>query len=113
MRIGFRLGFWVDPAINYMFRRAVMDLVKAKKVDTTSRYTSLRDLDAGNNLQFVLLNRTPPHAQSLSGWQRLVARLAGLLRQLGASQQESFGLGNPSVTLKNIHFRTPKGLRQR
>ena len=108
VRIEFHLGFRVDHAINYMFRQVVTDLVKDKEIDITSRYNSLRGQDVVGDFQFVLLNRTLPYAQALSAWQRLVARLAGGLRQLGVSQQDSFGLDNSSVTVENIPLLTPE-----
>ncbi|RYY13613.1 MAG: hypothetical protein EOO36_15550 [Cytophagaceae bacterium] len=108
VRIEFHLGFRVDHAINYMFRQVVTDLVKAKEIDITSRYNSLREQDVVGDFQFVLLNRTLPYAQSLSAWQRLVARLALTLRQLGVTQQESFGLDNSSVTFENIPLLIPE-----
>jgi KUP system potassium uptake protein len=108
VRIEFKLGFRVDHAINYMFRQVVTDLVKAKEIDITSRYNSLRGQDVAGDFQFVLLNRTLPYAQSLSAWQRLVARLAGGLRWLGVTQQESFGLDNSSVTFENIPLLVPE-----
>jgi KUP system potassium uptake protein len=108
VRIEFKLGFRVDHAINYMFRQVVTDLVKAKEIDITSRYNSLREQDVVGDFQFVLLNRTLPYAQSLSAWQRLVARLAGSLRWLGTTQQESFGLDNSSVTFENIPLLIPE-----
>ncbi len=108
VRIEFRLGFRVDHAINYMFRQVVSDLVKNKEIDITSRYESLRDEDVVGDFQFVILNPTLPFAQSLSGWQRLVARLSGALRWLGASQQQSFGLDNSSLTIENIPLLTPE-----
>ncbi|RYY16616.1 MAG: potassium transporter Kup [Cytophagaceae bacterium] len=108
VRIEFHLGFRVDHAINYMFRQVVTDLVKAKEIDITSRYNSLREQDVVGDFQFVLLNRTLPYAQSLSAWQRLVARLALTLRQLGVTQQESFGLDNSSVTFENIPLLVPE-----
>ena len=108
VRIEFHLGFRVDHAINYLFRQVVTDLVKAKEIDITSRYTSLRTQDLVGDFQFVLLNRTLPYAQTLSGWQRLVARLAGGLRWLGISQQESFGLDNSSVLVENVPLLNPE-----
>ena len=108
VRIDFRLGFRVDHAINYMFRQVVTDMVKDQEIDITSRYNSLRGQDMVGDFQFVILNRTLPYEQSLSSWQRLVARLAGALRWLGSSQQESFGLDNSSLTLENIPLLTPE-----
>ena len=108
VRIEFHLGFRVDHAINYMFRQVVTDLVQNKEIDITSRYTSLRDQDLVGDFQFVILNRTLPYAQSLSAWQRLVARIAGFLRQLGVSQQQSFGLDNSSLTIENVPLLTPE-----
>jgi KUP system potassium uptake protein len=108
VRIDFHLGFRVDHAINYMFRQVVTDLVKAGEIDITSRYASLRDEKQVGDFQFVILNRTLPYAQALSGWQRLVARIAGALRWLGASQQQSFGLDNSSLTIENVPLHTPE-----
>jgi KUP system potassium uptake protein len=108
VRIDFHLGFRVDHAINYMFRQVVTDLVAAGEIDITSRYESLRSEKQPGDFQFVILNRTLPHAHSLSGWQRLVARLSGFLRRLGSSPQESFGLDNSSLTIENIPLLTPE-----
>ena len=108
VRVEFRLGFRVDHAINYMFRQVISELVKTKEIDITSRYSSLRDEDVAGDFQFVILNRTLPYAQSLSGWQRLVTRFSGALRWLGSSQQESFGLDNSSLTIENIPLLTPE-----
>ena len=105
--VEFRLGFRVDHAINYMFRQVISDLVKTKEIDITSRYSSLRDQDVAGDFQFVILNRTLPYAQSLSGWERLVVRLSDGLRWLGSSQQQSFGLDNSSLTIENIPLLTP------
>jgi KUP system potassium uptake protein len=108
VRIDFNLGFRVDHAINYMFRQVVTDLVQAGEIDITSRYASLRDGKQVGDFQFVILNRTLPYAQTLNGWQRMVARIAGVLRWLGASQQQSFGLDNSSVTVENVPLHTPE-----
>jgi KUP system potassium uptake protein len=108
VRIDFNLGFRVDHAINYMFRQVVTDLVAAGEIDITSRYESLRSEKQPGDFQFVILNRTLPHAHSLSGWQRLVARLSGLLRRFSSTQQESFGLDNSSLTVENIPLLTPE-----
>jgi KUP system potassium uptake protein len=108
VRIDFYLGFRVDHAINYMFRQVVTDLVAAGEIDITSRYESLRSEKQPGDFQFVILNRTLPHAHALGGWQRLVARLSGLLRRLSSSQQESFGLDNSSLTIENIPLLTPE-----
>ncbi|GAC1372841.1 MAG: KUP/HAK/KT family potassium transporter [Hymenobacter sp.] len=108
MRIEFRLGFRVDHAINYFFRQVINDLEQTKEIDVASRYESLRGEAVVGDFQFVILNRTLPYAQSLSGWQRLMARISGALRWLGASQQESFGLDNSSLTLENIPLLIPE-----
>ena len=108
VRIDFYLGFRVDHAINYMFRQVVTELVQSGEVDISSRYESLRHEKQPGDFQFVLLNRTLPYAHSLSGWQRLVLRVAGGLRWLSASQQQSFGLDNSSVTTENIPLLTPE-----
>lgn len=108
VRIEFKLGFRVDHAINYMFRQVVTDLVAAGELDILSRYESLRSEKQIGDFQFVILNRTLPYAQVLSGWQRLVARLSGALRWLGASQQQSFGLDNSSLTIENVPLLTPE-----
>jgi KUP system potassium uptake protein len=108
VRIDFHLGFRVDHAINYMFRQVVTDLVAAGELDITSRYESLRSEKQPGDFQFVILNRTLPYAHSLSGWQRLIVRLAGGLRRLSSTQQESFGLDNSSLTVENIPLLTPE-----
>jgi KUP system potassium uptake protein len=108
VRIDFHLGFRVDHAINYMFRQVVTELVAAGELDITSRYESLRSEKQPGDFQFVILNRTLPYAHNLSGWQRLIVRVAGGLRRLSSTQQESFGLDNSSLTVENIPLLTPE-----
>jgi KUP system potassium uptake protein len=107
VRIDFKLGFRVDHALNYMFRQVVTELVKAKEVDITSRYESLRGQDMAGDFEFVILNKTLPYEQLLHGWQRLVLRLHGWLKRLGSSEAESFGLDNSSFVVENIPLRVP------
>jgi KUP system potassium uptake protein len=108
VRIDFYLGFRIDHAINYMFRQVVTDLVNAGELDITSRYESLRSEKQPGDFQFVILNRTLPYAHNLTGWQRLIVRVAGGLRRLSSTQQESFGLDNSSLTVENIPLFTPE-----
>ena len=103
VRIEFHLGFRADHAINYMFRQGATDLVKARKIDTNSRYESLRGEDVVVDFQFVILNRILPYAQSFSAWQWLVARVSGL----GSNQQERFGLDTSFLTIENVLLLTP------
>ena len=107
IRIEFRLGFRVDHAINYMFRQVITDLEENREIDITSRYESLRERDVVGDFQFIILNKTLPYAQSLSGWQRLAVRLHSVLRWLGSNEQESFGLDNSSLTVENVPLLTP------
>ncbi len=107
VRIDIRLGFRVDPAINYMFRQIVGDLVKNKEIDITSRYESLRGQEVVGDFQFVLLNKTVPYQHFLRGWKRLVLRLHGWLKWLGVSDQESFGLDNSTFTVENVPLQMP------
>ncbi|WP_375419416.1 KUP/HAK/KT family potassium transporter [uncultured Hymenobacter sp.] len=107
VRIDFKLGFRVDQAINYLFRQVVGDLVKHREIDITSRYESLREQDIVGDFQFVLLNKTLPYERFLRGWQRVALRLHGWLRQLGVSEQESFGLDNSTFTIENVPLQTP------
>ena len=85
VRIDFRLGFRIDQAINYMFRQVVTDLVKNKEIDTTSRYTFLRDQNIAGDFQYVLINKTLPYEYLLHGWKRVALRLHGWLQWLGVS----------------------------
>jgi KUP system potassium uptake protein len=107
VRIDFRLGFRVDPAINYMFRQVVTELVRGREVNITSRYESLSQADIVGDFQFVILRKTLPNQQFLTSWRRPVLNLYDALRRLGASERESFGLDNSSVTVENVPIQLP------
>ncbi len=107
VRIDFRLGFRVDHAINYMFRQVVTDLVRNHEVNITSRYESLSQAEIVGDFQFVILRKTLPNQQFLTSWRRPVLNLYDALRRLGASERESFGLDNSSVTLENVPIALP------
>ena len=107
VRIDFKLGFRVDQAVNYMFRQVVTDLVKNREIDITSRYESLREQDIVGDFQFVLINKTLPYEHLLRGWQRVLLRLHGGLKWLGASEQENFGLDNSAFVVENVPLHMP------
>ena len=107
IRIDFYLGFRIDQAVNYMFRQVVSELVKRGEIDITSRYESLRGQDVVGDFQFVILNKTLPYEHLLHGWPRLVLRLHGWLKRLGASEPESFGLDNSSFAVENVPLHMP------
>ena len=107
VRIDFKLGFRVDQAVNYMFRQVVTDLVRNREIDITSRYESLREQDIVGDFQFVLINKTLPYEHLLRGWQRVLLRLHGGLKWLGASEQENFGLDNSAFVVENVPLHMP------
>ncbi|MHB1921268.1 MAG: KUP/HAK/KT family potassium transporter, partial [Chitinophagaceae bacterium] len=102
IRIDFRLGFRVEPRINLMFRKVVEDMEKNKEVNTTSRYTSLSKNNVEGDFQYILIENFLSYDNDLPIYERFIMKAYFLLKKLGLSEQEGFGLDSSYVTIEQF-----------
>ena len=98
--ITFRLGFRIEPRINYLFRKVVEDLVNNKEVNIQSRYASLEKSNITGDFHFVIMRRFLSFENELSLKDGLLIKTYFLLKQLSLSDEKEFGLDYSNVTIE-------------
>jgi KUP system potassium uptake protein len=102
IRIDFRLGFKVQPRINLLFRKVVMDLVENREVNITSRYESLERTSTIGDFQFIVMEKYLSQDNDLPIWERIIMKLHFWVKQVSLSEERGFGLDPGNVTIEQF-----------
>jgi KUP system potassium uptake protein len=102
IRIDFRLGFKVQPRINLLFRKVVMDLVENREVNITSRYESLERTSTIGDFQFIVMEKYLSQDNDLPIWERIIMKLHFWVKHMSLSEERGFGLDPGNVTVEQF-----------
>lgn len=102
IRVEFKLGFRVQPRIDYMFRKVVQDLVHNKEVNITSRYTSLERNNIVGDFQFVVMEKYLSQDNELPFWETIIMKFHFWLKEISLSEERGFGLDTSNVLIEKF-----------
>ncbi|MEO8820167.1 MAG: KUP/HAK/KT family potassium transporter [Ginsengibacter sp.] len=102
IRVEFRLGFRMEPRINLMFKKVVLDMVANKEVNITSRYESLQKNNVVGDFQFVVLEKFLSQDNELPLFEKLVMRLYFWIKKISLSEERGFGLEQSNVIVEKF-----------
>ena len=102
IRIDFRLGFRVEPRINFMFRKVVEDLVKNFEVDITSRYESLGRQNLIGDFRFIVMEKFLSYENELPFYEKIILDAYFVLKKFSLSEERAFGLDTSSVSIEKV-----------
>ncbi len=102
IRVEFRLGFRMQPKINLMFRKVVLDLVENKEVNITSRYESLEKNNIVGDFQFIVMEKYLSQDNELPIFERLIMKFYFWIKEYGLSEEKGFGLDPSTVTIEKF-----------
>ncbi len=102
IRVEFRLGFRMEPRINLMFRKVVLDMVANKEVNITSRYESLQKNNVVGDFQFIVLEKFLSQDNELPLFEKLVMRLYFWIKKISLSEERGFGLEQSNVIVEKF-----------
>jgi KUP system potassium uptake protein len=100
IRVEFRLGFRVQPRINYMFRKVVEDMVANKELNITSKYESLQRNTVVGDFQFIVMEKFLSQDNELPFFERVLMRIYFLIKKIGLSEERGFGLDQSNVAVE-------------
>ena len=98
--IKFKLGFRVEPKINFLFRKVVEELVKNKEVNIQSRYSSLEKYNITGDFRFVVMERFLSLENELTLKDGFILKTYFLLKKFSLSNETEFGLDYSNVTIE-------------
>ncbi len=102
IRIEFRLGFRMEPRINLMFKKVVLDMVANKEVNITSRYESLQKNNVVGDFQFIVMEKFLSQDNELPIFEKLIMRLYFWIKKISLSEERGFGLEQSNVTVEKF-----------
>jgi len=102
IRVEFRLGFRVQPRINLLFRKVVVDLVANKEVNITSRYESLERNNVVGDFQFIVMEKFLSQDNELPFAEKLIMKFHFWLKEASLSEEKSFGLDTSNVIVEKF-----------
>lgn len=102
IRVEFKLGFRVQPRIDYMFRKVVQDLVQNKEVNITSRYLSLERNNIIGDFQFVVMEKYLSQDNELPFWEKIIMKFHFWLKEISLSEERGFGLDASNVLVEKF-----------
>jgi KUP system potassium uptake protein len=102
IRVEFRLGFRMEPRINLMFKKVVLDMVANKEVNITSRYESLQKNNVVGDFQFIVMEKFLSQDNELPIFERLIMRLYFWIKKISLSEERGFGLEQSNVTVEKF-----------
>ena len=100
IRVEFRLGFRIEPRVNMMFRRVVLDMVSNKEVNITSRYESLQRNNVVGDFQFIVMEKFLSQDNELPFLEKIIMKLYFWIKQISLSEERGFGLEQSNVTVE-------------
>ena len=102
IRIEFRLGFRMEPRINLMFKKVVLDMVANKEVNITSRYESLQKNNVVGDFQFIVLEKFLSQDNELPFFEKLIMKMYFWIKKISLSEERGFGLDQSNVTVEKF-----------
>lgn len=102
IRVEFRLGFRVQPRINLLFRKVVLDLVENNEVNITSRYESLERNNVTGDFEFIVMEKYLSQDNELPFLERLIMKIHFWLKDVSLSEEKGFGLDTSNVTVEKF-----------
>jgi KUP system potassium uptake protein len=102
IRVDFRLGFRVEPALNVIFRKVIEELVINGEVDITSQYASLKKHHIPGDFRYVLLEKHLSRDTTLNFYERTIMSYYLILKRLSLSVERTFGLDSSYVNTEKV-----------
>jgi KUP system potassium uptake protein len=102
IRVEFRLGFRVQPRINYMLRKVVEEMVANKELDIISRYPSLSKHHLAADFIFVVLETFLSTDNEIRGKDGFILNSYFFLKQFSLADDKSFGLDASETRVEKI-----------
>ena len=102
IRVEFRLGFRVQPRINFLFRKVVEEMVKNREVNVASRYDSVEKNSLVGDFQFIVMEKYLSDDNELPLWERIMMKIHFSLKDISLSEEKGFGLDPSNVTVEKF-----------
>lgn len=101
-------GFKVEHKVNLMFSKIVQALVANGEVDETSRYESLKQFKIPADFKFIVMQSRIASDEKLTPWELIVVKGYRMIKRLGITTAEDFGLEQSNLEEEIIPIKIGK-----
>ena len=102
IRVEFRLGFRVQPRINFLFRKVVEEMVQNREVNVVSRYDSVEKNNLVGDFRFIVMEKYLSDDNELPLWERIMMKIHFWIKDISLSEEKGFGLDPSNVTVEKF-----------
>ncbi len=98
--ITFKLGFRIEPRINFLLRNVVEEMVNNKEINIQSRFASLEKHNIAGDFRFVVMQRFLSFENELSLKNGFILKTYFMLKKFSLPDEKEFGLDYDNVTIE-------------
>jgi KUP system potassium uptake protein len=102
IRIDFRIGFRIQPKINFLYRKVVEDMIERGEIDITSNYESLRSYGLPADFQFVIIDKFLSYNNNFNQREKFILNSYFSLKRMEMSEAKAFGLDTSETRVEKI-----------
>lgn len=111
--VTFKLGFRIEPRVNYFLEKVLEELQANNEVDLTSRHPVLNKYNIPGDIRFVIIRSFLSYENDLKLMPNFVLRAYYFLRRLSISEKAAFGLDKNNVVVEDapLVIAQPTGIK--
>src|SRR6202000_1616786 len=100
--VDFRIGFRIQPKINFLYRKVVEDMIARGELDITSNYESLRSYGLPADFQFVIIDKFLSYNNSFNQREKFILNAYFNIKRMEMSEAKAFGLDTSETKVEKI-----------
>jgi KUP system potassium uptake protein len=112
IKIDFRLGFKVEPRINFYFKQVLDEMEMNNEIDVKSRYPSLRRFNIDSDFVFVIIDRMPNYDYDFTPFEKVMLGVYKIFRRIGISEIKAYGLDTSNVIIEKVPLTADKSYKR-
>jgi len=102
IRVDFRIGFRIQPKINFLYRKVVEDMIARGELDITSNYESLRSYGLPADFQFVIIDKFLSYNNNFNQREKFILNAYFNIKRMEMSEAKAFGLDTSETKVEKI-----------
>lgn len=101
-RVEFRIGFKVQPRVNFYFKHVIQEMTVNKEFRVTSVYPSLEKHKVPGEFRYVIIDRIQNYDFKFETYDQFIMDFYSLIKRIGIPDIKAYGLDTSSVTVEYV-----------
>lgn len=101
-RVEFRIGFKVQPRINFYFKQVIQEMIANNEFKVASTYPSLKKHGIPGDFRYVIIDRIQNYDFNFKSFDQFIMDLYNVIKRVGIPDIKAYGLDTSTVTLEYV-----------